>query len=147
MTKQPPDPLDDLRDKLLGPVEEWPAEDVLQVVADSNIDLDAVKRRIYEAASRKAATFRARNEDVPAHLGAVLRDLRPADRPTADPAVAEAGARKWIQGLLQPRPRARQQELAYSFRDRQKQITPEDAATLDGLARELQVEPEKPGDA
>jgi hypothetical protein len=146
MTKGPPDPLDELRDQLLGPVDEWPAEDVLQVVANANIDLDVLKRRIYQAASRQAETFRAQNDEVPAHLGAVLRELRPVDLPTADQSVAEAGARKWIQRLFQPRPAVQRPELAYSFRDRESQITPEDVATLDELARELQNEAKKSGD-
>lgn len=146
MTKKSSDPVDELRDRLLGPIEDWPAEDVLETIADANLDLDSVKRRVYDAANRAAGVFRERNERVPAHLTAVLRALWPAELPTSEPVQAEVGARKWIRRILQPGPNSSSQELAYAFRGRDTTIAPDDAAVLEELARELEDETKNPGE-
>jgi hypothetical protein len=126
----------ELIDDVLGKIEELPSDEVSRFLADVGNDTDAVKRKLYERASQIRGEYWARNVDPPAHVQDFLAQLRPTDLPSADPAIAAASARKRI-GQLLGRPVGPRSELAFAFRDKQGEITPEDAALLEELAARL----------
>ena len=47
-SKDPSDPVLDMLDKLLGPVEDMSPDELLSTITDAGIDLVAARRRLYE---------------------------------------------------------------------------------------------------
>src|SRR5262245_27579373 len=115
--KDPPDPVDAMLEKLLGPVEEMSEAELDELLAEAGIDVQAAARALYEKASDMRAVLWKKNVDVPSHLTSLLGQLRPADLPTSDPDVAQRAAGKWIKNLITARPAA-SGELAFAARGR-----------------------------
>jgi len=126
-----------LFDDLLGPVESWSVAEVDQFLADVGVDVDAASRAIFERVSDIAAMYRQKNQDVPSPVGELLKQMRPADLPTADPEVAKRSARKWIADLRRPKPRLAAPQVAFAFRNRKEQLGSKDQAILEGLEAKL----------
>ncbi len=129
--------MEELQDELLGPVEDWPIEDVFEILNESSIDIDGLKRRLYDSASELAGSYHTRDKNVPAHLADFLDQLRPADLPTGDPKIAARSAEKWIRnvlrrGVAQPIP-----ELQFSFRGLDEEISSEDLKVLEDIKLRL----------
>lgn len=70
-----------LFDDLLGPLESWSALEVDQFLADAGVDVDAASKALFERVSDIAATYRRKNQDVPAPVGELLKpDTSPGRR-------------------------------------------------------------------
>lgn len=139
MAKRREDPFDkmfEIVDKMFGPVEEVTSEDVARFLSDAGADTDALKRRLYERASELRGEYWARNANPPEHLLDFLRQVRPADLPSSDPATIAAAARKLVDRLLNA-PVSAQPEIVFAYRDKKEEVAADDSALLDELAERL----------
>jgi hypothetical protein len=133
-------------DALVGPVDEWDARDIDEVMATVGVDADSVTRRLFERASELAGQYRKRNEDVPRHLQDFLRQTRPPELQTSDPDVAIQGARRWVENLLRPKPAPATREIVYSFRGKDQELNTKDQDFLNRLGDKVKLAEEKKGD-
>jgi hypothetical protein len=145
MAKRRDDPFDkmfDLVDKMLGPVEELTSEDVARFLTDAGANTDALKRRLYERASELRGEYWARQANPPEHMQDFLRQLRPPDLPSSDPTTIAAAARKLVDRLLNT-PVNAQPEVVFAYRDKKDEITADDWALLDELAKRVKQDAER----
>ena len=144
MAKRQDDPFDkmfDLLDRMLGPVDEVTSEDVARFLTDTGGNTDALKRRLYERASALRGEYWARSANPPEHLQDFLRQLRPPDLPSSDPATIAAAARKLVDKLLN-KPVSAQPEVVFAYRDKKEEVTAGDSALLDELAERVKRDAE-----
>lgn len=130
-------------DALIGPVEEWDAHDVDEVLAKAQVSTDSVTRRLFEKASDLAGQYRKRNEDVPRHLQDFLRQTRPQELQTSDPEIALHMAKRWVENLFTPKPTQAAMEVVYSFRSNDQDLNTKDQDFLDRLGAKVKLAEEK----
>ncbi len=133
-------------DAVVGPVEEWGAQDIDEALAKAGVDADSVSKRLFERASELAGQHRMRNEDVPRHLQDFLQQTRPLELGTSDPDTAMQGARRWVENLFKPKPAPATVEVVYSFRGKDQDLNTKDQDFLDRLGERMKVAEEKKGD-
>jgi hypothetical protein len=133
-------------DAVIGPVEQWDAADVDEVLAKAGVSTDSVTRRLFEKASELAGQYRMRNEDVPRHLKDFLRQTRPQELETSDPDVSLQMAKRWVENLFKPKPAPAKMEIAYSFRGNDQELNAKDQDFLDRLGAKVRLAEEKKGD-
>jgi hypothetical protein len=126
-------------DDLLGPVEEWSDRDVDKFLADAGVDMDVANRTLFDRVSGIASTYRARNQDVPAPIVDLLRQMRPVEIAAPDPETAKNVARKWISRLRRPTSQLGAPQIAYAFRNKRHALAPKDQAVLDALEEKLKT--------
>jgi len=132
-------------DTLIGPVEEWSADDVDEVLAKAGVSADSVTRRLFEKASELAGQYRKRNDDVPRHLQDFLRQTRPQELRTSDPEVALQMARRWVENLFKPKSAPATMEVVFSFRGNDQELNAKDQDFLDRLGERVKIAEEKKG--
>jgi hypothetical protein len=132
-------------DALIGPIEEWDAHDVDEVLAKAGVSADSVTRRLFEKASELAGQYRARNDDVPRHFQDFLQQTRPQELQTSDPEVALQMAKRWVESLFKPKPAPATMEVVYSFRGNDQELNAKDQDFLDRLGERVKVAEEKKG--
>lgn len=130
-------------DALIGPVEEWDAHDVDEVLAKAGVSTDSVTRRLFEKASALAGQYRARNEDVPRHLQDFLRQTRPQELQTSDPEMALQMAKRWVENLFKPKPTPAAMEVVYSFRGNDQELNATDQDFLNRIGARVKLAEEK----
>jgi hypothetical protein len=133
-------------DALVGPIDEWDARDMDEVMAKTGVDSGSVMRRLFERASELAGQHRTRNEGVPRHLQDFLRQTRPPELQTWDPELAIEGARRWVENLLRPKPAPATMEVVYSFRGNDHELNTKDQDFLDRLGEKVKLAEQKKGD-
>src|SRR5438874_1382783 len=124
-------------DALIGPVEEWDAHDVDEVLAKAGVSADSVTRRLFDKASELAGQYRIRNDDVPRHLQDFLRQTRPQELRTSDPEMALQIAKRWVESLFTPKPAPAAMEVVYSFRGNDHELNASDRDFLDRLGAKV----------
>lgn len=133
-------------DALIGPVEEWDAHDVDEVLAKAHVSTDSVTRRLFETASDLAGQYRKRNDDVPRHLQDFLQQTRPQELQTSDPEIALQMAKRWVENLFTPKPTPSTMEVVYSFRGNDHDLNTRDQDFLDRLGARVKLAEEEKGD-
>ena len=126
-----------LFDDLLAPVEDWSGPEVDQFIADAGIDIDAANHALYERVSEIAGTYRANNQDIPDPVAELLRQLRPIDLLTGDPAVAKNAARRWIASLRRPTSSFVPLQVAHAFQNKKGELGSKDRAVLERMEAKL----------
>ena len=135
-----------LLDRLLGPVDEWSRTDLDRAVADAGIDVDETDRKAFERVSEIAASYRQGNRDVPRPVAEFLRQMRPTDLPAHDAPTAKASAQRWIARLRRPSAASAPPQVAYAFRNKKDQLDSKDRAVLEGLEAKLRSRMRDDGD-
>lgn len=133
-------------DAVIGPIEEWDADDVDEVLAKAGVSTDSVTRRLFEKASELAGQYRNRNDDVPRYLQEFLRQTRPHELQTSDPSLALQMAARWVENLFKPRLGPAKMEVVYSFRGNDQELDAKDQEFLDRLGDKVRLAEEKKGD-
>lgn len=99
-SKDSPDPVLDLLDKLLGPVEELSGDELSAEIANAGIDLASARRRLYERVSQMRSALWEKNIEVPSQMVSLLNQFRPHDLPSSDPIVAKQAAASYLRDLV-----------------------------------------------
>jgi hypothetical protein len=133
--KDSSDPMIELLDRLLGPVEEMSEAELDAVLSEAGIDASVARRDLYSKVSEMRSVLWERNAEVPSQITSLLNQLRPHDLPSSDPVVAQRQAGTWIKDLLGRRPRARL-DLAFAARGRDGDLSCND----EQVRRELESE-------
>jgi hypothetical protein len=133
-------------DALVGPVDEWDARDVDEVLAKAGVEADSVSNRLFEKASELAGQYRMHNEDVPRHLQDFLQQTRPPELPTSDPETAMQNAKRWVENLFKPKPAPATLEVVYSFRGNDQDLNTQDQDFLDSLGEKVKIAEGKKGE-
>ena len=136
-SKDPSDPVLDMLDKLLGPVEEMSADQLSSTIADAGIDLAAARRRLYERVSDKRSKLWEKNAEVTSDITSLLTQLRPHDLPSSDPKVAQKVAGSWLKDLVDRRPAAGDIEFVAAARNLDSLLSPSDQDIMRELEGEL----------
>jgi hypothetical protein len=136
--KDSPDPLIELLDKVLGPVDEMSEAELDAVLSEAGIDSSVAGRELHAKASEMRSALWAKNADVPSQLSSLLRQLRPHDLPSADPVVALELAGKWVKTLLGRRPAAKL-ALAFAARERHGDLSDNDEQVRRELENEIEA--------
>lgn len=136
--KDSSDPMIELLDKLLGPVEEMSEAELDAVLAEAGIDQSVAGRELHAKASEMRSALWAKNAEVPSQLSSLLRQLRPHDLLSSDPVVAQEQAGKWIKTLLGRRPTAKL-DLAFAARERLGELSDNDEQVRRELENEIEA--------
>lgn len=136
-SKDPSDPVLDMLDKLLGPVEDMSPDELLSTITDAGIDLVAARRRLYERVSEKRSSLWEENAEVTSDITSLLAQLRPHDLPSSDPKVAQKAAGSWLRDLVDRRPTAGDIEFAAAARNLDGPLSDSDRDIMREMEEEL----------
>jgi hypothetical protein len=133
--KDAPDPMDELLDRLLGPVTEMSDDEIDAVLGAAGIDVVSARNALYAKVSGMRSDLWQKNVEVPSQMVTLLDQLRPHGLPTSDPKTARRAAGTWVRDLLAKRP-SEKSDFAFAARGRDGDLSDND----DKLRQELEEE-------
>jgi len=147
MKKKSPDPSDpllELLDNLLGPVEDMSSDELTSALTEAGIDLAAARGKLYAQVSDKRSKLWEAKLDAPSDITSLLAQLRPHHLPSADPRVAQQAAASWLRDLVDRRqPIGDDIEFATAARNLDGPLTDSDQNVMRELEEKLRSKPQQ----
>lgn len=135
---EPTDPMLEVLDRLLGPVEELTPDELTAAISDAGIDLRAARERLYTRVSEMRSKLWEKNAEVKSDITSLLTQFRPLHLPTSDPEVAQRAAASWVRDLVDsPKPATSAIEFAAAARNLEGTLTDADRDIMRELEEEL----------
>jgi len=99
-TSDPSEPLLEVLDHLLGPIEGLSPDELADELTSAGIDVAAARDSLYARVSEKRSKLWEAQRDVTTDMSSLLSQLRPHHLQSNDPKVAEKMAARWVRDLV-----------------------------------------------
>ena len=136
--KDTSDPVLEVLDKLLGPVEDMSADELSSTIADAGIDIPSARRSLYVRVSEVRSKLWEKNADVSSDITSLLQQFRPHDLPSSDPKVVQKAAASWLRDLVDRRPPVGAVKFTAAARNLDGTLSDRDLDVMRELEEELE---------